>query len=85
MKRLIAEIKSLLDKIIDNLAFVYNEKATMSLRYDEEKKMIIFDHLSPSQPSLEGKFEFYGPDFTYDGLKFEKGIWVHYPNIDITN
>ncbi len=73
------------NKIVDNIEFVYNEKASMSLRYDQDKKMIIFDHLSPSKPSLEGKYEFYGPDFTYDGLKFEKGIWEHYLNINITN
>lgn len=70
---------------VDRLAFEYNEKAVMSLRYDDTRKMIIFDHLSPSKPSLKGQYEFYGPDFTYDGLKFEKGIWTHYPQIDITN
>jgi hypothetical protein len=57
----------------------------MSLRYDPQKKMIVFDHLSPTKPSLEGQYEFYGPDFTYDGLKFEKGVWEHYQNIEITN
>lgn len=70
---------------IDRLEFEYSEKAIMSLRYYEESRMIIFDHLSPLKPSLEGRFEFYGPDFTYDGLKFEKGLWVHYSNIEITN
>lgn len=73
------------NRMLDRIEFIYNEKATMSLRYDLQKKMIVFDHLSPSKPSLEGKFEFYGPDFSYDGLKFEKGIWEHYRNIDITN
>lgn len=73
------------NKIQDRIEFIYNEKATMSLRYNESMKMIIFDHLSPSKPSLEGKYEFYGPDFTYDGLKFIKGIWEHHPNIEITN
>lgn len=73
------------NKIVDRVELVYNEKVSMSLRYDLDKKMIIFDHLSPSKPSLEGKYEFYGPDFTYDGLQFEKGIWEHYPNIEITN
>jgi hypothetical protein len=34
---------------------------------------------------MEGNYQFYGPDFTYDGLKFEKGIWVSYSNIDVTN
>lgn len=73
------------NRIVDRLEFIYNEKATMSLRYDAKDKVIIFDHLSPSKPSLEGKFEFYGPDFTYDALKFDKGIWQHITNIGITN
>ncbi|MBN1598668.1 MAG: hypothetical protein JW894_10265 [Bacteroidales bacterium] len=72
-------------KIIDRLEFEYNEKASMTLRFNNEKKMIVFDHLSPQKPALAGNYQFYGPDFTYDGLKFEKGIWVHYSNIDITN
>jgi hypothetical protein len=71
--------------VLSRLIFEYNEKASMSLKYNEDKKMIVFDHLSPSRPSLEGKYEFYGPDFTYDGLKWEKGIWVYYSNIDVTN
>lgn len=73
------------EKLVDNIEFEYNEKAIMSLRYNKEAKMIVFDHLSPYRASLDKDFEFYGPDFTYDGLKFEKGIWHHYKNIDITN
>lgn len=71
--------------IVDRIVFEYNEKAIMSLQYNEGMKMIVFDHLSPSRPSLSGQYEFYGPDFTYDGLKWEKGMWVHYSNIDVTN
>ena len=73
------------DKPQSRISFEYNEKAIMSLQYNEEMKMIVFDHLSPSRPSLEGQHEFYGPDFTYDGFKWEKGVWVHYSNIDVTN
>jgi len=47
--------------------------------------MIVFDHLSPSKPSLVGVYEFYGPDFSYDGYKFEKGMLELYPDIDIRN
>ncbi len=72
-------------KLLDNLEFEYNEKVVMSLRYNHETKMIVFDHLSPGKPSLEHQYEFYGPDFTYDGLKFERGMWVLYKDIDITN
>ncbi len=73
------------DELVDNLEFQYNEKVIMSLRYNKDAKMIVFDHLSPNKTSLDNNYEFYGPDFTYDGLKFEKGIWVHLENIDITN
>ena len=73
------------NKLVDNLEFQYNEKVIMSLRYNKDKKMIVFDHLSPDKSSLNNNYEFYGPDFTYDALKFEKGIWVHIGNIDITN
>ena len=71
--------------MVDRIVFEYNEKAMMSMQYNEDLKMIVFDHLSPSKPSLNGQYEFYGPDFTYDGLKWEKGIWMFYSNIDITN
>jgi hypothetical protein len=70
---------------IDRLVFEYNKKASMMLRYEERIKMIVFDHLSPQKPSLEGNYQFYGPDFTYDGLKFENGIWKYYSNIDVKN
>jgi len=65
--------------------FEYNARANMTLTYDEKLKMIVFDHLSPSKPSLTGVYEFYGPDFSYDGYKFEKGMLVLYPDIDLRN
>lgn len=67
------------------IIFEYSSRASMSLRYDAKRKMIVFDHLSPSQPSYEGKFRFYGPDFSYDGLRFENGFWQLQKNINITN
>jgi len=73
------------DKLVDNIEFKYNEQAAMSLRYNKDLKMIVFDHLSPNKSSLKNNYEFYGPDFTYDALKFEKGIWVHHMNINVTN
>ncbi len=67
---------------ISRVIFEFNAQTNMTLTYDKEKEMIIYDHLSPSRPSLEGQFEFYGPDFSYDGLKFERGIWNAYFDID---
>lgn len=68
---------------ITRVIFEFNAQTNMTLTYDQEKDIIIYDHLSPSKPSLERQFEFYGPDFSYDGLKFERGIWNSYTDIDV--
>ena len=70
-------------KPVSRMIFEFNGQSNMTLTYDKSKEMIIFDHLSPSKPSLEGQYEFYGPDFSYDGLKFEHGIWNSYTDIDV--
>jgi hypothetical protein len=67
------------------LVFEYNAQAVMLLRYDKKKKMIVFDHLSPSSPSGKGQYRLYGPDFTYDGLQFKKGVWNYKSNLDLRN
>lgn len=72
------------NKYMDRIVFEYNEQAEMILRYDKKLKMIVFDHLSPDKPSQKGEYQFYGPDFSQDGLKFEKGVWVLHKNIKVT-
>lgn len=70
-------------KPCNRIIFEYNDRAQMTLEYNESMEMIVFDHLSPSKPSLEGEYQFYGPDFSYDALKFEDGIWNHLSDIQI--
>lgn len=70
---------------VSRVIFEFSAQTNMTLTYDAEKQMIIYDHLSPSRPSLEGQYEYYGPDFSYDGLKFERGIWNAYSDIDVRN
>ncbi len=64
------------------IIFEYAERAQMVLKYNPDKEMIFYDHLSPYKPSLEGKYQFYGPDFSYDGFIFEDGIWQHQNDIN---
>ncbi len=70
---------------IARVIFEFSAQTNMTLTYDNQKEMIVYDHLSPSRPSLQGQFEFYGPDFSYDGLKYERGIWNAYSDIDVRN
>lgn len=61
----------------------YSEKSSMTLNYNREKGMIIFDHLSPAKPSYTGHYEYYGADFSYDGFIFENGKWKYTSDVDI--
>ncbi len=67
------------------MVFTYSEKTTMSLSYHPRLKMIVFDHLSPDRPSLIDQYQYYGPDMSFDALKWEDGYWVYQKDIEITN
>ncbi|NPA37191.1 MAG: hypothetical protein GXO47_10125 [Chlorobi bacterium] len=74
------------DRVTYNrLIFKYSTGANMVLRYDAEKKMIVMDNLESSDSMYKDVYRFYGPDFTYNGYKFEKGKWVLYEDIDLRN
>lgn len=69
------------------LILEYNAQVSISLKYNDSKKMIVMDHLSSSDPRPEAKgmYQLYGPDLSYDGLKFEKGGWILQRDIDVRN
>ncbi len=73
------------EKKYKRIIFEYNERASMLLRWDKKKKMIIFDHLAPESPKYEGMYEFYGPDFSYDAIEFKKGQWVLLEDVKVVN
>lgn len=73
------------NKLQHRIIFKYSAKVSMSLLWNEKMNMIIFDHLSPSRPSYAGNYQHYGPDFSYDGLRFEKGIWESAEDVDVRN
>jgi hypothetical protein len=35
----------------------------------------VFDHLVPLELQLEGQYQYYCTDFTYDGFGFKNGRW----------
>lgn len=55
--------------------FEYSESCSMSLKYDEKKDSIIFDHLVPIQSQFEGQYQYYCPDLGLDGFGFKRGKW----------
>jgi hypothetical protein len=65
--------------------FEYSGEVVMTVRYNPDLKMIVYDHLSPIEPELAGHFRFYAPDFSYDGYKWKSGMWIHQSDVDVRN
>ncbi|MGB4776282.1 MAG: hypothetical protein WBP45_13990 [Daejeonella sp.] len=55
------------------IIFEYTRKASMVLNYDVAANLILFDHLAPPDPKFKDQYEFWGPDFSYDGYKLVNG------------
>ena len=61
----------------------YSVDSDMSLLFDEkDEEIIVMDHLFPSKPMYEGKAEYYVPDFSFDALRYKKGIWTYEEDYD---
>ncbi|MBO4614214.1 MAG: hypothetical protein J5709_03785 [Bacteroidales bacterium] len=71
------------DRMISNrLIFEYADRATMLLRYNDKHKIIVIDHLSPSEDRFKDMHQYYGPDMSYDALEFKGGRWLLESNIN---
>lgn len=73
------------DRPVNRLYFEYANDVSMALNYDVKEKMIVMDHLAPEDSRLEGQYQFYGPDFSYDALEFTKGEWILHEDVFSAN
>lgn len=60
----------------------YASNVSITLNYDLNMNMIVFDHLSPTNERLKGVRAAYVPDFSFDAFKYEKGKWNHLSDVD---
>lgn len=69
------------------IMFQYSAEVAMSLKYNDKRNQIIFSHLSPKDegPTLEGQYQYYGPDGSFDAYEQKKDRWVLVEDIDIRN
>lgn len=65
--------------------FEYSATCSMSLRYSTKKDSIVFGHLAPTSPQLNGQFQYYCCDMSYDGFGFKKGKWNYGTDINAMN
>lgn len=73
------------DTFLNRVVFEFSARISMTLRYNKDSKTIVFDHLSPSRPDFSDNYQFYGPDFSYDGFKFDNGYWIYVRDLDMKN
>lgn len=69
----------------NRLIFTYNKMNSMTLRFDKKVNMIVFDHLAPYDPAMEGNFEYYASDSSFDGYAIGKGRLKLVENIEVNN
>lgn len=60
------------DELKYRMIFEFKPDAIMTLKYDPERELIIYDNLVPPNENSKGKYFTYVPDGTYDFLKFNK-------------
>ncbi|HET6992030.1 MAG TPA: hypothetical protein VFJ43_11930 [Bacteroidia bacterium] len=65
--------------------FEFRADLTMTLRYEDDKKRIVFDHLAPEVSGAEGMYQFYSQTFVYDCFNWKKGKWRLEEDIDARN
>lgn len=67
---------------VHRMVYAYSTQAVMMLRYDHNAKQIIFDHLAPFLPNMQGNPQFYGPDSSIDAFVPENDLWVYKATIN---
>lgn len=72
------------DKVQRRVIFQYKKDTYMSVKHQVIKKEdhIIFDHLSPTAPELEGIKDWYVTDLSFDAFVWRNGKWNYIKDID---
>lgn len=64
--------------------FEFASDAQVNLKWLKSKKIIVFDHLEPTSPNLEGQYAFYGPSTSFDGYEWAGDHWKLNENVDMS-
>lgn len=67
------------------IVFEYNKLNSMTLTLDKSVNMIVFDHLAPFTPEMEGNFEYYASDLSFDAYRIVGGRLKLVENVEMKN
>ncbi|MCW3082920.1 MAG: hypothetical protein JWP12_286 [Bacteroidetes bacterium] len=80
-----ADIFNFQKKYPKRIIFEYSATCNMSLKYSNQKDSIVFGHLAPIEPQLEGQYQYYCSDMSCDGFGFKKGKWNYGADVNAVN
>ncbi len=69
------------EKLLRRVFLEYSDQASVTMNLNKHLAAIVFDHLVPEQANLEGMYDFYIPDMTYDGYQWTDGFWTYKEDI----
>lgn len=69
----------------NRIVFEYSKLNSMTLTLDKNVNMIVFDHLAPLSAEMEGNFEFYASDLSFDAYKIMGGKLKLVENVALKN
>lgn len=64
------------------IVFEFGGQNSMRLTYEPKLNRILFDHLAPPNKTLNGIYEYYGADLSFDAYDWKNGAWVYVPDVD---
>ncbi|TKC63546.1 hypothetical protein FBD94_04070 [Pedobacter hiemivivus] len=73
------------ETIKNRIVFEYNKLNSMTLTLDRSVNMIVFDHLAPFSAEMQGNFEFYASDLSFDAYKIVGGRLKLVENVEMKN
>ena len=69
----------------NRMVFEYNKMNTMTLTFDKQVNMIVFDHLAPYESNMEGNREYYVSDSSFDGYSISYPRLYFKENVELRN
>lgn len=69
----------------NRIVFEYNKQNSMTLTFDKQANMIVFDHLAPYESNKEGNAEYYVSDSSFDGYAISYLRLYFKENVELRN
>lgn len=69
----------------NRIVFEYNKQNSMTLTFDKQANMIVFDHLAPYESNMEGNAEYYVSDSSFDGYSISYPKLYLKENVELRN